>query len=290
MNYTDKTLNDEIIISVFCSPEGAFIKNGVEYPNRINEEQYKLLKDCGINVIYSHEIFVDRPESVAELFKSLDICEKLGLIFFVRDAITYQYCWKHEGEKLYRELTDEQKADLDARFEANLRIYKDHPAFGGVLFADEPGSANFEAIKAGKAVFDRVCPGKRFYTNLFPKYSSSERLQYGVGFHDGPIDPEYEILVHTNLERFQHHFTQFMDIVDPDIVSFDAYTYWDIGGIANTVHRAQWDMTQYVSDECRKHNKEYWHFLQVGGRFDGESHFESAVAERGEGTHQHFHR
>lgn len=272
MNYTDKTLNDEIIISVFCSPEGAFIKNGVEYPNRINEEQYKLLKDCGINVIYSHEIFVDRPESVAELFKSLDICEKLGLIFFVRDAITYQYCWKHEGEKLYRELTDEQKADLDARFEANLRIYKDHPAFGGVLFADEPGSANFEAIKAGKAVFDRVCPGKRFYTNLFPKYSSSERLQYGVGFHDGPIDPEYEILVHTNLERFQHHFTQFMDIVDPDIVSFDAYTYWDIGGIANTVHRAQWDMTQYVSDECRKHNKEYWHFLQVGGRFDGESH------------------
>ena len=156
MNYTDKTLNDEIIISVFCSPEGAFIKNGVEYPNRINEEQYKLLKDCGINVIYSHEIFVDRPESVAELFKSLDICEKLGLIFFVRDAITYQYCWKHEGEKLYRELTDEQKADLDARFEANLRIYKDHPAFGGVLFADEPGSANFEAIKAGKAVFDRV--------------------------------------------------------------------------------------------------------------------------------------
>ena len=272
MNYTDKTLNDEIIISVFCSPEGAFIKNGVEYPNRINEEQYKLLKDCGINVIYSHEIFVDRPESVAELFKSLDICEKLGLIFFVRDAITYQNCWKHEGEKLYRELTDEQKADLDARFEANLRIYKDHPAFGGVLFADEPGSANFEAIKAGKAVFDRVCPGKRFYTNLFPKYSSSERLQYGVGFHDGPIDPEYEILVHTNLERFQHHFTQFMDIVDPDIVSFDAYTYWDIGGIANTVHRAQWDMTQYVSDECRKHNKEYWHFLQVGGRFDGESH------------------
>ena len=272
MNYTDKTLNDEIIISVFCSPEGAFIKNGVEYPNRINEEQYKLLKDCGINVIYSHEIFVDRPESVAELFKSLDICEKLGLIFFVRDAITYQYCWKHEGEKLYRELTDEQKADLDARFEANLRIYNDHPAFGGVLFADEPGSANFEAIKAGKAVFDRVCPGKRFYTNLFPKYSSSERLQYGVGFHDGPIDPEYEILVHTNLERFQHHFTQFMDIVDPDIVSFDAYTYWDIGGIANTVHRAQWDMTQYVSDECRKHNKEYWHFLQVGGRFDGESH------------------
>ena len=272
MNYTDKTLNDEIIISVFCSPEGAFIKNGVEYPNRINEEQYKLLKDCGINVIYSHEIFVDRPESVAELFKSLDICEKLGLIFFVRDAITYQYCWKHEGEKLYRELTDEQKADLDARFEANLRIYKDHPAFGGVLFADEPGSANFEAIKAGKAVFDRVCPGKRFYTNLFPKYSSSERLQYGVGFHDGPIDPEYEILVHTNLERFQHHFTQFMDIVDPDIVSCDAYTYWDIGGIANTVHRAQWDMTQYVSDECRKHNKEYWHFLQVGGRFDGESH------------------
>lgn len=272
MTYTDKILKDEIIISVFCSPEGAFSKDGVEYPNRINEEQYKLLKDCGINVIYSHEIFMDRPESVAELFKSLDICENLGLVFFVRDAITYEYCWKHEGEKLYRELTDEQKADLDARFEANLRIYKDHPAFGGVLFTDEPGSTNFEAIKAGKAVFDRVCPGKRFYTNLFPMYTSSALLQYGVSFYDGPIDPEYEIIKHTNLERFKYHFDKFMKEVDPDIVSFDAYTYWDIGGIHNTVHRAQWDMTQYVSDKCRQHGKEYWHFLQVGGRFGGEEH------------------
>lgn len=278
MSRFDEIFQNEIPITVFCSPEGPFTKNGVEYPDRINEEQYKLLKDCGINVVYGHEVFMDRPDSVAELFKSMDICEKLGLVYFVRDYHTNQYCWKakvgHDGleEKLWSDRTEEEKAAIDAKYEANLRVYKDHPAFGGVLFCDEPGSANFEAIKAGKAVFDRVCPGKRFYTNLFPMYSHSKLLQYGVSFYDGPIDPEYEVFKHTNLERFQYHFDKFMDIVDPDIVSFDAYTYWHIGGIYNTVHRAQWDMTQYVSNECRKKGKEYWHFLQVGGKFDGESH------------------
>ena len=275
MSYIKDIMDNEIVISVFCPPEGATTVNGIAYPDRINETQYQLLKDCGINIVYGHEVFMDRPESVKELFLSMDICHKLGLVYYVRDYFTHQYCWKHENgknEKLYADRTEEEKKALDEQFEANLRIYKDHPAFGGVLFSDEPGSANFEAIKAGKAVFDRVCPGKRFYTNLYPMYAHSKLYQYGVGFYDGPIDPEYEILKHTNLERFQYHFRKFMDIVDPDIVSFDAYTYWDIEGIANTVHRAQWDMTQYVSHECRKAGKEYWHFLQVGGRFSGEEH------------------
>ena len=279
MNYIDDILQNEIVVSVFCSPEGAFTKNGVEYPDRINEEQYQMLKDCGINIVYGHEVFMDNPQSVAELFKAMDICAKLGLVYFVRDYHTDKYCWKNlkvgkDGteQKLYSQWTPEEKAAIDAKYEANLRIYKDHPAFGGVLFADEPGSANFEAIKAGKAVFDRVCPGKRFYVNLYPMYCTPRQFQYGQVPYDGPTDPEYQTLKYTNLQRFQHHFRKFMDIVDPDIVSFDAYTYWNIGGIPNTVHRAQWDMTQYVSDECRKHNKEYWHFLQVGGRFCGEEH------------------
>ena len=277
MSYIKDIFENQIIRSVFCSPEGPITKNGISYPDKINEEQYRLLKNCGINVVYGHEIFMDDPKSVAELFHSMDICQKLGMVYFVRDYFTNQYCWKggvcKDGRehKLYRDRTEEEKAAIDAKYEENLRVYKDHPAFGGVLFVDEPGSSNFAAIKAGKAVFDRVCPGKRFYTNLFPMYTHSSLLQYGAHY-DGPIDPEYQVLVNTNLERFQHHFTQFMDVVDPDIVSFDAYTYWDIGGIANTVHRAQWDMTQYVSDECRKHGKEYWHFLQVGGRFAGEEH------------------
>ena len=278
MSYIKDIFENQIIRSVFCSPEGPITKNGISYPDKINEEQYRLLKNCGINVVYGHEIFMDNPESVAELFRSMDLCEKLGLVYFVRDYITDQYCWKNNGvgkdgrmQKLYNEWTEEEKAALDAKYEANLRVYKDHPAFGGVLFSDEPGSANFPGIKAGKAVFDRVCPGKRFYVNLYPMYVTARQYQYGQVPYEGPTDAEYEVMKYTNMERFQHHFRQYMAL-DPDIVSFDAYTYWDIGGIPNTVHRAQWDMTQYVSDECRKNGKEYWHFLQVGGRFCGEEH------------------
>lgn len=270
MSRYDEIFQNEIVVSVFCPPEGGFTRNGVEYPDRINEEQFKLLKDCGVNVVYGHPIDSNRPESLAELFKSMDICEKVGLVYFVRDIVTVDgYCCKGEGKKLYTELTDEEKADLDRRYEESLRKYKDHPAFGGVLFVDEPGSAGFPGIKAGKKVFDRVCPGKRFYVNLYPMYMAATHFQYGWSKKGAETDPEYEVLKHTNLERFKHHFTQFMDVVDPDIVSYDAYCYWNINGLPNTVHRAQWDMTQYVTSECRKHGKEYWHFLQVGGQFEG---------------------
>lgn len=266
MSYVDKILQDEIVIAPYCGPQPAYERNGVSYPNRITEEQYKLLKACGVNVVYGHEDLMNSPWE-HQAFEALDICEKLGMVYFVRDTITYEYCNVGEGKKMYTELTDEEKADLDRRYEASLRKYKDHPAFGGVMFIDEPGSANFPGIKAGKDVFDRVCPGKRFYVNLFPMYTSAYQLQYGWAKKGAETDPEYQVYVHTNLDRFKHHFKQFLEIVDPDIVSYDAYPFARLRDAKNSVHRVLWDMTQYVTSECRKHGKEYWHFLQVGGRW-----------------------
>ena len=266
MSYVDDILQNEIVIAPYCAPQPAVIKNGVSYPNRITQEQYMLLKACGINVVYGQGELMNSPEE-KYVFEAMDICEKLGMVYFVRDTIAYEYCGIGEDKKLYTELTEEEKKDLDRRYEASLCRYKDHPAFGGVMFIDEPGSAHFPGIKAGKAVFDRVCSGKRFYVNLLPMYVAAHQFQYGFGKKDEQTEPEYETYVHTNLERFKHHFKQFMDIVDPDIVSYDAYPFVRLREAYNAVHRVLWDMTQYVTDECRKHGKEYWHFLQVGGRW-----------------------
>ena len=134
MSYIDDIYQNEIVRSVFCSPEGPITVDGISYPDKINEEQFRLLKNCGINVVYGPEIFMDDPDSVKKLFYSMDICEKLGMVYFVRDYITNQYCWKNgvckdgRDHKLYSDRTAEEKAAIDAKYEENLRVYKDHPA------------------------------------------------------------------------------------------------------------------------------------------------------------------
>ena len=271
MSYVEKVLQEQIVIAPYCGPMTAYIKDGVSYPNRIVEEQYRLLKNCGVNVVYGHQERMNTPTE-DQVFEALDICEKLGLVYFVLDQITYEYCGINEQRKLYTQFTEAEKKCLDRRFEESLRKYKDHPAFGGILFVDEPGSACFPGIRAGKDVFDRVCPGKRFYVNLYPMYISPQQFQYGWSGIQGETDSEYEPYKQTNLERFKHYFNLFMEIVNPDIVSFDAYPFTVIREAENSVHRALWDMTQYVSAECRKRGKEYWHFLQVGGRLNGGEH------------------
>ena len=268
MSYIKEVMQNEILIAPYCGPMTAYIKDGVHYPNRIIQEQYQLLKDCGVNVVYGNQERMNTPTE-DQVFEALDICEKLGLVYFVLDQITYEYCGRNEQGKLYTQFTEAEKKCLDRRFEESLRKYKDHPAFGGILFVDEPGSASFPGIRAGKEVFDRVCPGKRFYVNLYPMYISPQQYQYGWTRVTGETDPEYEPYKQTNLERYKHYFKQYMEIVDPDMVSFDAYPFMVVREANNAVHRALWDMTQYVSAECRKRGIEYWHFLQVGGRFVG---------------------
>ena len=51
----NKLLNNEIVISTYCGPQPAFEQDGISYPDRITEEQYRLLKNSGINVVFGHE-------------------------------------------------------------------------------------------------------------------------------------------------------------------------------------------------------------------------------------------
>ena len=53
-----------------------------------------------------------------------------------------------------------------------IEKYKEYPAFLGHLVSDEPGPNQFERLGALKQVYDKSLPGKLFYVNLFPTYSS----------------------------------------------------------------------------------------------------------------------
>ncbi len=266
MNRLDEIFQNEILISVYCGPQPACEVKGVQYPDRITEEQYRLLKACGINAIYGHEDLMNTPTE-NKAFEALNIAEKVGVAYFVRDVISYEYCSVGANGKWYRDLSEEEKQDLDARYEASLRRYKDKPAFAGVMFIDEPGSDAFPGIRRAKEIFDRVCPGKVFYVNLFPKYVTPYQYQYGWQNKQASYDPKYEVYVHENIDRFGHYFEQFLDIVKPDMVSYDAYPFMSLAEAKNAVHRALWDMPMYVTERCREKKIPYWHYLQCGGRW-----------------------
>ena len=61
MNYVEQIFRDEIVISPYCGPQPVYQRGETTYPDRICEEQFRLLKNCGINVVFGHEDLMNTP-------------------------------------------------------------------------------------------------------------------------------------------------------------------------------------------------------------------------------------
>ena len=106
----NKKLQDEIVITTYCGPQPPCNVDGVDYPDRVTLEQYKLLKDNGLNMVFGHEDLMNSPcEHLA--FRALDICQELGLAYMVRDKITEEYFSLGTRHKDFRKLTEEEKLE-----------------------------------------------------------------------------------------------------------------------------------------------------------------------------------
>ena len=121
-----ETLKKVFPIGAFCAPQPPKTVNGVEYPNKITERQYRWLAESGVNLVYAHaEVMGTETEQYA--FEALDLSEKVGVSYLVRDAIAKEYAaTAGDSEKWFKTLSDDERADLDVRFEKSLkrtRIY-----------------------------------------------------------------------------------------------------------------------------------------------------------------------
>lgn len=269
--------NKVMPIGAYCSPQPASSRDG-GYPTRITLEQYKLLAECGVNVVYFHnEVFGTATEQDA--FTALDLAEKVGVKCYVRDACAWEYVslgGAEHGKRSYLSLTAEEKTELDRRFEASLKRYCNHVAFGGISFWDEPGYDSFEGIARAKKVFDRVCPDKTFYVNHFPYYITPEQYQFGFWCRnkrgEGNI-PQFQIVEGgRNIDRYDYLYKGFVEKVQPELFSYDAYPFTTLGSAETGVHEVLWEMPQYLSGMERETGIPYWAFLQVGGKWEGSMH------------------
>lgn len=259
-------------IGAYCSPQSACEYGGVRYPDRIVQQQYDLLAQAGVNLFYGHSE-VAGGGAQADVPRALDCAARAGAGYLARFEEAEEYCalgFEHKGYPDYRTLSRAEREKLDDRFARSLEKLAGHPAFFGISFRDEPGTEMFPGIAAGKRVFDKVCGDKFFYVNMFPYYITPEQYQYSFGAGTTCTWKEFET-DRTNLERYRDFAEEFLDTVQPEIFSYDAYPFMTLGQGAETgVHEVLYDMPQYLAQVERERGVPFWMFMQEGGKWEGD--------------------
>ena len=263
----------EMPIGAYCSPQPAFIKDGIKYGSLINYKCYKLLADLGVNLVYGHnEILGNNIKEDRDVFKALSLCERVGISYLVRMAVSDEYTslgFKDLPD--WRKLSMEDKDSLDKRFIRELRRVKNKKAFAGIIFIDEPGMDSFEGIKAAKDVFDRECPEKLFFVNMFP--SEASPLQYKFGFvpetareEDAPEEVAWNKEDPSDQsERYKYFLEKYMQTVSPDVFSYDSYPFLNFNGSESMVFNSLYFHEQFGAWVEDNYNVPFWPCMQVGG-------------------------
>ena len=272
MEKKTNTLLDEkrIQIGIFSSPQPPHDVGGVHYPNRITEEVYRKLADLGVTIVYGLDEAIGGPKE-EYVFQALDCAQKAGIKYFVRDLIPYEYIsLGHREFRDWRTMSAQERAELDERYARSLRRYKDHPAFAGVLFGDEPGVDSFEGIAAGKRVFDRECPGKIFYVNNLPYNAQPEQMQYGACPDGVPACNDANLFTdRENAERYHYFITRFFETVKPQVYSYDSYPFFNLANVQTMIYMSLYELPQICHAASKKYDTPYWMFMQVGGLWEG---------------------
>lgn len=219
---------DVMPIGAWVSPPRANISNRGN-PSFITDEQFKILSESGINLIYGlYEIAYDH---LPEIMDTLDYCEKYGLKYLIRDFSV-------------------NEADMDIVRNA-LRRYANHPAFAGVKIQDEPGTVSFDIFSETHEIFKTLCPDKYYYINLLPSYASPSQLQYGAATNrnDGTMD-------------FDTYLDLYIEKVKPAFLSYD---YYAIGGPDGTVKQGYFKDMSKFRELSLEHDIPYWVFIQACG-------------------------
>ena len=127
-----------------------------------------------------------------------------------------------------------RRAQLDALIE---RVKK-HPALEAYFITDEPGAGAFSGLGKLVAYLRERDPARLAYINLFPTYANEAQL--GVSADAGERArvgyPQNFAGVGTDdktVLRYREHLKQYIEIVKPDLISYDHYHFMKDGSDGN---------------------------------------------------------
>ena len=114
--------------------------------------------------------------------------------------------------------------------DALLEQVRSHPALYAYHLVDEPGAGAFPALGKLVSYLRERDPAHLAYINLFPSYANEQQLQVSadaaerakVGYptNFAGVDADNGTVL-----RYREHLKQFVEIVRPDLISYDHYHF-----------------------------------------------------------------
>jgi len=103
------------------------------------------------------------------------------------------------------------------QLDALIARVRGHPALYDYFITDEPNATNFAGLGKLVAYLRARDPAHMAYINLFPTYASNEQL----GNRGDPVT------------AYQAHLRQYLDVVKPELISYDHYQFTTNGDSAD---------------------------------------------------------
>ncbi|CCV65121.1 hypothetical protein BN85301000 [Paracholeplasma brassicae] len=120
-------------------------------------EQYRLIKEAGINTIYG--LYETPEKEPVEVLKAISYAKEVGISYLVRDP------------RIEHTTSSEQ---------LNLQTKSYLKEAAGILVYDEPGIEQYKRLNTLYNDFKTLYPDKLFYVNLMPLHANQNQLYWGA--------------------------------------------------------------------------------------------------------------
>ena len=212
-SWTYKDFGEGVMpIAGFIGPTSEYPYEGNLLPNRITDESYATIKDCGLNIIYGHK--EDWRYAQEDIISSLTYAEKYGIKYLFYDTSVIDI----SRQGLVASTEDIRTA---------VSKYSGYKAFGGLLGMDEPYEDKFDKIAEAQTNFRAATADLdvMLYANLFP--------------------------VMVLGSRYETYLSDFMK-TNPVSLSYDMYPFEGKGTEVHTSHFTNLELARKVAAENKK--------------------------------------
>lgn len=257
-------MDKKFFVGIYCPP----YPPKQDYPSRITEKSYSLLKDIGVTDVFGH--FEDKYDW-SYLEQAMDLCDKVGLnyyprLFVFQDYISVTGGYPDEKHISYRDLSSAEQDELNKKLVSQLNKIKDHKCFSGVFFGDESPRGSFYGMGVAKRVFKENFPDKEFHYNCLNYCISDEHMFGGKNSKDFRVlTGDMSALSQNRFKRYRYLLDCYLDEVKPEYLTTDLYPFTNYWKGLPTVHRGLYELNSLIAEYKRLNkNLKSYYYLQTG--------------------------
>lgn len=250
-------------MSIYCPPCPA----REEWPDKMTDSVYVLLKKMGIKNIYGYY----EDETSEECLKAaLAMCEKHEMTFYPRLKIFDEYLGVAGNAKnpLYYQKTETEREALDKRFVERMEMLKEYASFGGIFFSDERPYEVYDGMGAASRLFANCCPNKEFHYNAL-NYFPDDRTMFYMNGDDS--DRDYQLVgdlafdSKNRFERFKVYLDGYLDKCTTNHLSCDLYPFAPVWKeVPTSIHRGLYETNSIFATYRQERGVETYIYIQVG--------------------------